>query len=422
MKILTVHNRYQQPGGEDVVFAREAALLRQYGHKVVEYVDDNKHIADSRGVTVALESVWSRPTYQRLSQILVTLRPDIVHFHNTFVRISASAYAACRAAGVPVVQTLHNYRSVCPVATLFRQGQVCEDCVGTRLSWPSVRNGCYHDSRLQTAVVAGLLGVQRWYRTLSEPVDVYAALTHFAKRKLIAGGLSADRIVVKPNFVADPGVRTRSVRTQSADTLTGKAALFVGRLVPEKGVRTLLRAWCKLKHIPLSIVGDGPLFTEAKTFIEQHQLSNVSLLGQCDAQEVMRLIKDARCVLVPSECYEGFPLTIAEAFACGVPVITSRLGAMAEIVADGMTGLHHTPGDADDLAAKVQWAWAHAERLGHMGAHARQVYEREYSEERNYTRLMEIYDLAREVHTTHTAHTVRELPRLRSSGAEMQLP
>ena len=225
MKILTVHNRYQQPGGEDVVFAREAALLREYGHEVVEYVDDNKHIAGQHRLTVALESVWSRPTYQRLLQILLKLRPDIVHFHNTFVRISASAYAACRAAGVPVVQTLHNYRSVCPAATLFRQGQVCEDCVGTRLSWPSVRNGCYHGSRLQTAVVAGVLGVQRWYRALSEPVDVYAALTHFAKRKLIAGGLCADRIVVKPNFVADPGVRTQSVRTQSVRTQSVRSRL-----------------------------------------------------------------------------------------------------------------------------------------------------------------------------------------------------
>ena len=417
MKILTVHNRYQQPGGEDVVFAREAALLREYGHEVVEYVDDNKHIAGQHRLTVALESVWSRPTYQRLLQILLKLRPDIVHFHNTFVRISASAYAACRVAGVPVVQTLHNYRSVCPAATLFRQGQVCEDCVGTRLSWPSVRNGCYHGSRLQTAVVAGLLGVQRWYRTLSEPVDVYAALTYFAKRKLIAGGLPADRIVVKPNFVADPGVRTQSVRTQ-----IGKSVLFVGRLVPEKGVLTLLRAWCKLKHIPLSIVGNGPLLTEAKTFIEQHQLSNVSLLGQCDAHEVIRLIKDASCVLVPSEWYEGFPLIIAEAFACGVPVITSRLGAMAEIVADGTTGLHHTPGDADDLAAKVQWAWAHSERLDLMGAHARQVYEREYSAERNYTRLMEIYDMARVTRAAGVARVTDEIPGLRSSGAEIQLP
>ena len=175
---------------------------------MVEYVDDNKHIADSRGVTVALESVWSLPTYQRLSQILVTLRPVIVHFYNTFARILASAYAACRAAGVPVVQTLHNYRSVCPAAILLRQGQVCDDSVGIHLSWPSVRNGCYHGSRRQTAVVAGLLGVRPWYPTLSEPVDVYAALTHFAKRKLVEGGLSADRIVVKPNFIADPGVRT----------------------------------------------------------------------------------------------------------------------------------------------------------------------------------------------------------------------
>ena len=166
-------------------------------------------------------------------------------------------------------------------------------------------------------------------------------------------------------------------------------------------------------------MGNRPLLPEAKTFIEQHRLSNVSLLGQCTAQEVIRLIKDASCVLVPSEWYEGYLLISAEAFACGVPVITSRLEAMAEIVADGMTGLHHTPGDADDLAAKVQWAWANTERLDLMEAHARQVYEREYSAERNYTRLMQIYDMAREVHTTHAA---RKLARLRSCGAEIQLP
>ena len=166
-------------------------------------------------------------------------------------------------------------------------------------------------------------------------------------------------------------------------------------------------------------MGNRTLLPEANTFIEQDQRSNVSLLGRYDAQEVIRLIKDASCVLVPSEWYEGCPLISAEAFACGVPVITSRLGAMAEIVSDGTIGLHHTPGDADDLAAKVQCAWANTERLDLMGAHARVVYEREYSAERNYTRLMQVYDMAREEHTTHAA---RKLPRLRSCGAEIQLP
>jgi len=281
-----------------------------------------------------------------------------------------------------VIQTLHNYRLLCPNAILYRDGGVCEDCLG-RLPWPGVMRGCYRGSRAQTVVVAAMLAVHRWLKTWLEKVDIYIALTEFARRKFIEGALPAEKVVVKPNFVhPDPGVRDGS----------GNYAIFVGRLSREKGVLTLLAAWELLKDIPLKIAGDGPLVEDVRR--RSQMLGGVEVLGRRDHKDVIGLLKGARFLVFPSEWYECFPVTFVEAFACGVPVIASRLGAMAEIVEDGRTGLHFTPGDPDDLAARVVYAWSHPERMREMGREARAEYEAKYTAERNYQMLMDIYHRA----------------------------
>ena len=382
--VLIVHNFYQQPGGEDAVFRAEADLLRSRGHEAVAFVEDNARLNGVNPLKAAVDAVWSREAKRHIRRLIKENKPDVAHFHNTFLRISPAAYYACREAGVPVVQTLHNYRLVCPGALLMRDGRVCEDCLGQAVPWPGVVHGCWRGSRMQTAVVAGMLTFHRLLKTWQEQVDVYIALTEFARRKFIEGGLPAKKIVVKPNFVhPDPGEREAP----------GRYALFVGRLSPEKGLGTLLKAWRSLKGIPLKVVGDGPLREQVQGVATGD--GSVKVLGRRSNEEVIALMKGAHCLVFPSECYENFPMSVAEAFACGVPVIASRLGAMAEIVEDGRTGLLFEPGNAEDLAEKVAWAWAHPREMAEMGREARREYEQKYTAEKNYEMLMAIYERAR---------------------------
>ena len=382
MRILLAHNYYQQPGGEDAVFAADAALLREYGHEVVEYTEDNARIRSMNKFAVGAQTIWSRPTQHRLRQVLRAARPDVAHFHNTFLLISPAAYSTCHTVGVPVVQVLHNYRLLCPTATFYRAGRVCEDCLQTSFPWPALIHKCWRASRSQTAVAAAMLSFHRWSRTWREEVDVYVALSEFARRKFVQGGIPEEKIAVKPNFVhRDPGERRK----------LGDYALFVGRLAPEKGLETLLAAWRDLKGIPLKVVGDGPLFAQARSLDGRENLRCIDFLGQQSNEVVLALMQEARFVVLPSEWYENFPMTIVEAYACGVPVVASRLGAMTEIVEDARTGLLFNPGDPHDLAAKARWAWTHPQRMQQMGREARRRYKQQYSAAPNYTRLMDIY-------------------------------
>jgi glycosyltransferase involved in cell wall biosynthesis len=385
MRILTVHNYYQQAGGEDAVFVAEAALLRRYGHEVVEYREDNGRIRALGRLAAAAQTIWSQPAYTALRQLMRDVQPDVTHLHNTFILVSPAAYYASREAGVPVVQTLHNYRLLCPAATLFRNGRVCEACLGKTPPWPALLHACYHHSHAQSAVSATMLTVHRWLKTWQGQVDLYVALTEFARHKFIQGGLPAEKIVVKPNFVfPDPGKREGK----------GDYALYVGRLSAEKGVHTLLGAWGRVCDISLWMVGDGPLLDEVVSLARRRGLRNVAVLGRVPSQDVVALMKRARLLVFPSEWYEGLPMTLLEAFACGLPVVASRLGAMAEIVEEGHTGLLFRPGDPEDLAAKVRWAVEHPEDMDRMGQDARQMYVEKYTPEKNYQMLVDIYDRA----------------------------
>ena len=384
MKILIVHNRYIQPGGEDAVFGAEVSLLRKNKHKVSIFIEDNFKLKKINSLKIAIETIWSKNSLTEIQKLIKKEKPNVVHFHNTFLRISPSAYYACKDAGVPVVQTLHNYRLICPGALLFRKGRVCEQCVGKAIPWPGVLHGCWRNSRAGTALVATMLVVHRLLKTWTEKVNIYIALTEFARKKFIEGGLPAEKIVVKPNFVEpDPGVK---------DCKVGDYVLFVGRLSQEKGLFTLLKAWKLVKNIPLKIVGDGSLRESLENFVNCANLNGkVEFLGRCSRKEVIQLMHKARFLVFPAEVYENFPMSIAEAFACGLPVVASKLGAMAEIAENGRTGLYFNAGDPEDLATKVEWAWTHPQEIAEMGREARKEYEAKYTAERNYEILMEIY-------------------------------
>ena len=388
MKIIIVHNHYRQPGGEDVVFEQERELLRRNGHEVQVYCRSNRDVESYSGVkrlALLQESIWSRHAYRDFSELLRRERPNVVHVHNTWVMISPSIYVACRDAGVPVVQTFHNYRLMCPAGTFFRNGRTCEECVDHG-QWRSVFHGCYRNSRPTTAAKVLMLAVHRARHTWTDCIDCYIVLSQFSRDKFLKGGLPAEKLFIKSNFVhPDPGV----------DVDRANYALFIGRLSPEKRVSTVLLAWSKLTSpIQLFIIGGGPEAPRLHREAQLLGLTKVKFQGYLPRDQGLAYMRRARFLVFPSEWYENFPVTIAEAFACGVPVICSRMGAMQEIVDDGRTGLQFTPGHADDLAVKVEWACNHPERMQQMGKEARQEFEARYTAEKNYPQLMEIYQKA----------------------------
>jgi glycosyltransferase involved in cell wall biosynthesis len=403
MKVLLLHNEYQQPGGEDAVERAEKELLATSGHRVTEYIRHNDEIARYgpwRKATLVARTVWAWDSYREIRTLLERERPDVAHCHNTFPLISPAAYYACHEAGVPVIQSLHNPRLICPAATFHREHRACQDCQGRKLAWPAVLHGCYRGSRAQTSVAAAMLAVHWQVKTWESLVDCFIVFTEFYRRQFVEAGLPAEKIAVKPHFVEDHGVRQT----------VGSYALFVGRLAPEKGVKTLLETWRRLRHVPLMIRGDGPLLREAQQLASESG-GAVQLLPRADRDHLAGLMQGARFLVWPSEgYYETFGCVAAEAFSCGVPVLASRAGVMEEIVADGRTGLHFNQGNAQDFAAKVEWAWTHPEEMAAMGCAARAEYEAKYTAERNYLMLMEIYKRvldARGSRRSGTQQTVR---------------
>jgi glycosyltransferase involved in cell wall biosynthesis len=379
--VLLSHNHYQQPGGEDQVFKAEGALLEAHGHRVVRYTLHNDSIADMSRPELAKATVWNGATYRELRALIGREQPQVAHFHNTFPLISPAAYYAAQAEGVPVVQTLHNYRLVCPNALFFREGRVCEDCSGKVIPWPGVAHACYRGSRSSSAAVAAMLTAHRVLGTWPRTVDTYIGLTEFARQRFIRGNLPAEKIVVKPNFVhPDPG----------AGRGDGEYVLFVGRLSEEKGVDTLLKAWERPQvGVPLKIVGDGPLASQVAKATERS--GEVEWLGRQPQEQVLTLMKEAKALIFPSVWYEGFPMVLAEAYAVGLPVIASDLGSMSSLVVHGRTGLRFPPGDPEELASQVEWISTHSADLQRMRTEARAEFEAKYTAERNYQLLMDIY-------------------------------
>jgi glycosyltransferase involved in cell wall biosynthesis len=386
MKVLFAHNLYQQPGGEDVVVLQEMQMLRDAGHQVVLYQRSNDEAESYKGVkrvNLFAHTVWSSDTRKQFEELLRRERPDMVHVHNTFLMISPSIFQACKNAGVPVVQTLHNYRLYCPAHNFLRNGLPCEDCVTSSL-FSSIRHRCYRGSVGATAAVATMLGFNHARGTYTNEVDRYIALTEFARAKFIECGLPTEKVVVKPNFVySDPGERHTM----------GTWAVFMGRLTPEKGLATALSAWSQLPpQMELKIIGDGPSLSELHAVAKNSGLRNVSFLGRLPREQAFEYLAGARFLLFPSEWYESFPMTILEAYAHGLPVLASRMGVMPEIVKENQTGLLFEPRSSASLAQIVRGIWDRTDLLHTLSQNARTEYEKLYTVDQNYRQLIAIYE------------------------------
>ena len=380
-KICVVHNYYQWPGGEDRVFSDDISLLKKNGHYVCSFTRHNDAIKSMHTLSVGLNTIWSRSSSNELGRVLRHEEPDVVHFHNTFPLVSPAAYYAAHRQGAAVVQTLHNFRLICPAATLLRDGLICEKCVGQRLYWPAMLYRCYKNSLRASATLTAMLNFHRILGTWSKTIDAYIALTEFSKSKFVEGGLPSDRIHVKSNYCDD-------LNRNLASSTVRIGGLFVGRLSEEKGIQTMLRAWAPLKEIPLKVIGDGPLAGQLK------KSPQILFLGPMSNEKVRDAMCRAAFLVLPSEWYEGFPLVIAEAYSQGLPVIGSRIGGLPELIEHKFTGLLFNPGDADDLTEKILWASANETKLREMGTNARNIYLKKYTPQTNYPQLMEVYEKA----------------------------
>lgn len=384
--ILIVHNYYQQAGGEDTAVRNEKQLLEQHGHKVILYTRHNNELQSMNGVkklSLPFTLLFNPRTYCDIKKIIKQEKIDIVHVHNTLSLVSPSVYYAGLRMHIPVVQTIHNFRLLCPAATFYRDGNICEDCVTKGLHC-AVQHNCYRESKFQTLACVLTTMVHRWtgiYGKLS-----YICLTEFNKEKLLElRKLQPGQIYVKPNF-------TWEKETERIIANRKNQYVFAARLDELKGIKELLKAWKQQGDAApeLLVCGTGPLEEWCKTYVEDNHLNHVQLMGKLTVEEVKKLLAESRAMILPTKWYEGFPMTIVESYAVGTPVIGPDMGNVGRIIENGRTGLLYDPTKEKNLAETIRQA--EHEKFDYR--QIREYYEEKYSAENNYKELMEIYKKA----------------------------
>ncbi|WP_071884897.1 glycosyltransferase [Picosynechococcus sp. PCC 73109] len=385
MKILVIHNRYRNRAGEDSTFDQEVALLQQSNHSIQVWTKDNKDIDVGDfldAIRLALSTIWSSKSYRELLAIIDDFKPDIIHVHNTLPLLSPSIFYAAKKRTIPTVVTIQNYRLSCPKGTFFRNNSTCEICLNKSLLF-SVYYKCYRDSRLQTVTVALMLQVHRLLRTWTETITAYIAVSPFVRNKLVEMGIPAEKIYLKPNFLQG--------KTQQPETIDfGKYYLFVGRLETEKGILNLLNAYQNLKsEYPLYIVGSGGL----QSVVEQYASDNykIQYLGQRTREEVIQYMQGAIALIFPSTWYEGFPLTILEAYSQSLPVIGSNIGSVSYAIQNGITGLTYPVGDEKALTQALFFIEANPEKWLALKQRVLENLDDIYFADQNINYLLEIY-------------------------------
>lgn len=375
-RVLIVHTFYTQPGGEDQVFAAEKALLEAAGCEVLTFTAHNEELEGLGRLGQLEATLWNRAYHKKITEFIRRHRPQVVHVHNTFPLMSPAVLHAVKAEGVPLVMTLHNFRLFCASYNFYRAGKPCTDCLKEWFPLSAIKHSCYRESRTASSVVATMIGLHKALGSWSSKVDRFIALTEFARNTLQEGGLPENKLVVKPNFVPDPGVGVGG----------GGYGLFVGRLAPEKGLGLMLEAWNSVPY-PLKVVGDGP---EAGT-VRGAGLEQLEFLGRQPRERVLELMKGAEFLVFPSQWFEGFPMTIVEAYAVGLPIVATDLGSIASLIKPGRTGLHFAPGNPADLSKQARSMFENPDLTAEMRAAARLEYEQNYTAEKNLEQLLGVY-------------------------------
>lgn len=376
------------PSGENLVVDSENDLLRTRGHLVEKFTRQSDEILRQGRfgkIKGALSNPWNPWSASKIKEKINLCNPDIVHVHNTFPLISPSIFRAIGKRSARVL-TLHNYRLVCPAAIPMRDGKVCTECIDHKSVIPSLIHGCYRESRFATIPLALNVALHRWLGTWKHDVDAFIALSDFQKQIMADAGLPEHKIHVKPNFY--PGTPPVVPWSEREDYV-----VFVGRLSAEKGAATLIDAWRQWGETApeLRLVGDGPLRSDL-----EHKAGGlpVQFLGQMPADIAQEQIAKAKLLVLPSECFEGFPMVIREAFAFGTPVAVSNIGPLPSIVEDGISGVVFPTAQSREITERVSDIWVQPSELERMGQNARHEFEQKYTEDANYEILMKIYDAA----------------------------
>ena len=382
MKILIIHNKYKEPGGEDSVCKAESELLLSYGHEVQHMLYDNATIKTFFDKCFSgLKTIYNPDSAHALRIKIKTFAPDIIHIHNFLPLVSPSVLFVANWSNVPVVMTLHNYRLICPSATLFFKGKIYEKSIHSVFPFDAIWKGVYRNSKIQTAIVALMTGIHKLIGTWKNKVDCYIALTEFAKGKFENSSLAIPerKLIVKSNFVQDYG--KGAIPRQDY-------FLFVGRLTEEKGIRTILKAAAD-HTFKFIIIGDGPLKPIVEDAAEYNP--NLKFLGYQSKSIVVDYLKNCKALIFPSIWYEGFPVAIAEAFSTGTPVVASNLGSLTEIIQDRKNGLHFEAGNSSDLILKLRELNGDSVLAKKLSDNARQSYLDDYTAATNYPQLIGIY-------------------------------
>lgn len=390
MKILQIHNKYTSGlSGEDTVVKLEHDLLTKHGEEVLQLFATNVE-AGPRGLVANIEtginSIWSRYSYKRISDAIDGVKPDILHVHNTFAKLSPSIYWAANKKKIPVILTLHNFRLTCAGSMLLRNGSPCEECVGC-FPWAAIKHRCqYANSTAVGISIAATQAIHHTIGTYRNKVNAFIALTQFAKSVMIHAGLPEQKIYVKPNFMIDP------LTDLDAEPLPRKKQfLYAGQISNFKGVDLLVSAWKKVspKGYQLIIVGDG---AERNQLQNSMQDPNIIWLGRRPHQEIFRLMRQSQWLVMPTKCYEGFPMVILESISVGTPVIVPNHGPFPTIITSGKQGLTHQPNDVNTLAEAIQKASAmNPEKWESLSKNSRDNYLKNYTPDINYQQLMDIY-------------------------------
>ncbi len=388
MKVLQLHNRYRVPGGEDAVVKRERDLLERHGHQVIVLERANEEMDGWpawRRALLPATTMFSLRSYREVLEICRRERPDVAHIHNVFFLLSPSVYYALNRAGVPIVQTCHNFRFLCANAIFLTGGRLCERCKAGNY-FHAVAHRCYRDSRAQSLMLALTLAAHRYLGRWWEKMDAFIALSEFSRCKLIEGGLPSDRMFLKPHFLDNPPAPC----FESDDY-----AVLMSRLHQEKDVATAVEAFRDVRGLRLLVLGDGPLRGALEEQARQAGLGHVEFRGFIAGELRFDLVRRARMLLLPSRVYENFAVSVLEAYAMGKAVVASRIGAVTELVQDGVTGLLFEPGNAADLAEKVNRLRADPVLAAELGRNGRRRFDEDYNADSNYRHLTQIYRFAR---------------------------
>ncbi|HTZ18245.1 MAG TPA: glycosyltransferase family 4 protein [Dissulfurispiraceae bacterium] len=394
MKILLVHNFYGSaaPSGENAAYEAERDLLKSHGHTVTEFTrhsDDIRKKGFAGEIAGALSTPWNPFSYRRLKAIVKREPPDVMHVHNFFPLISPSVFYAIQNTKTAAVFTLHNYRIFCAAAIPMREDKICTECFDTHSVCPAMKHGCYRDSRAATLPMVAMIALHRNLGTWTRRVDGFIALTEFQRHMLAQAGLPVEKIYVKPHFYPDaPGPVPWAERENKV--------VYIGRLGREKGVEVLLKAWKLLGGAAphLEIIGDGPEKERLIASLDLSSENRITFTGQLPFAEAQKRLAGASALILPSLCFEGFPMVIREAFALGVPVMASRIGAIPEIVMDGKNGVLFEAGNAGEMQSIVVQAFKNRDKLQFMSINARQDFEHKYTAEKNLEALINIYQKA----------------------------